>query len=348
MPRHWTRTLLYDVALCLVAGAAFAGIVAPPALEPFLRSFFFNSILILCGGLTVASLVRAVDARLPPTSTTWTRLAAYAGSVVCGVAAGEELAIRLIHAFGGPAPTETRAEALRIGLVLATVGTVLCVLYNRLRRQARDTESRAQRIEQRAVEAELEALQARTNPHFIFNSLNTVAGLISERPAAAERMVERLAGLFRYSLARSTTQWVRLDEELKTTRDYLEVEAVRFEDRLRIDLDVEHGSETLMVPPFILQPIVENAVVHGIANRLNGGRIAVKVRRETSRLVIGVVNDAPDAEQIASGGTGSALTTLRNRLTLIYGSEATLETGAGDGDYHVTLSLPIAIGGNRP
>ena len=185
MQAHWSRRLLYDVALCLGAAAALAGILAPPTSQAFLRSFLFNSILILCGGLTVINLVRGVDSRLGVSLTPRVRLGAYAGSVVCGVALGEELGIRLIHVFGGPAPAETRAEAIRVGLILATSGTVLCVLYGRLRRHARETELKAQRIEQRAVEAQLEALHARTDPHFVFNSLNTVAGLIPEHPVAA-------------------------------------------------------------------------------------------------------------------------------------------------------------------
>ena len=156
------------------------------------------------------------------------------------------------------------------------VVTTAAVGFETLRERARRVELKAQRAQQEALRAQLEALQARTNPHFLFNSLNTVAGLIDEDPRKAEEVLERLSALFRYSLEGSRTDWVRLEQEIENVEGYLEVERVRLGDRLNSEIDVAPGVENILVPPLVLQPLVENAVLHAIAPRSAGGSLSLR------------------------------------------------------------------------
>ena len=153
------------------------------------------------------------------------------------VAFGGELALRVLSLIGYSV-AEMRSGVFQVGLVVVIVITTIMVGYEQLRERARKTELREQEAQQRALRAELQALQARTDPHFLFNTLNTVAGLVEEDPAAAERMLERLSTVFRYALEGSRNRWVRLEEEWSAIRDYLEVERIRFGERLSIELQI--------------------------------------------------------------------------------------------------------------
>src|SRR5262249_51853978 len=138
------------------------------------------------------------------------------------------------------------------------------VTYERLRLRVRNVEQREQRARQAALEAQLASLQARTNPHFLFNALNTVAGLIHEDPARAEDAVVRLAHLFRYTHDASSRQRVSLREEIEAVRAYLDMESMRFEKRLEYCVDVADELSGILLPPLAVQPLVENAVRHGV------------------------------------------------------------------------------------
>ncbi|MDH3744838.1 MAG: histidine kinase, partial [Acidobacteriota bacterium] len=273
------------------------------------------------------------------------RLAYYASHVlivVTGVGFGVEVAIRIIDAIGGASTTDMRPDVFRIGLVVATVIVVTVVSFEKLRERARATELVAQQAQKEALKAQLEALQARTNPHFLFNSLNTVAGLIEEDPHGAEKVLEKLSGLFRYSLDGSKTEWVRLEQELKAVTDYLEVERIRLGERLRAEVEVEPGVESLLVPPLLLQPLVENAVLHAVAPRASGGKLVVRAKREGLSLQLAVEDDGPGLGNSEHKGSGTALDDLRQRLAMVYGDQAALETESpAAGGCRVTVRLPL-------
>ncbi|MFO0571856.1 MAG: histidine kinase [Polyangiaceae bacterium] len=206
-----------------------------------------------------------------------------------------------------------------------------------MQRQARDVERREHEARQLALAAQLQALQARTNPHFLFNSLNTVASLIPTDPELAELTLVRLAELFRYALHVSTRSRVTLDEELDATRDYLRVESLRLGDRLRWEVDVQAGLERVPTPPLLLQPLVENAIVHGVSRERSGGTVRVVVRAEPRDVVFEVHDDGSGRSDRV--GTGTALDDLRKRLELCYGGRAQLERKVGDG-HVVCVRIP--------
>ena len=192
------------------------------------------------------------------------------------------------------------------------------------------------------LRAELRALQARTNPHFLFNSLNTAAGLIEEDPAAAEQVIERLAGLFRYSLRGSERSWVRLSEEVEAVRGYLEVEAIRLGERLTSEVSVAPELAEVLVPPLVLQPLVENAVLHGVAPRKEGGRVSVAASRTDSTLVLSVSDDGHGPGSSPHRGSGTSMVDLEKRLQMVYGGDARFSSAAGaEGGFRVDLSLPL-------
>jgi two-component system sensor histidine kinase AlgZ len=268
----------------------------------------------------------------------WRRLLFWTGVVVISTFLGGELAVRLIHLWLGAPLESLRGSILRVGLAVCAVVVAVTVGYERLREQARATELAAEKARQAALRAELAALQARTNPHFLFNSLNSVAALIDEDPALAEKAVLELSRVFRYALDGSRRPHVALDEELAAVRSYLSVEALRFGDRLRVSYEIAPDTAAHPVAPLLLQPLVENAVLHGVAGRRDGGTIAISARRAGDELVLAVSSPLPDAP--TPGGSGTALADLRARLALTHGDRARLDAGPAGGDFQATLHLP--------
>ncbi|MDD2763030.1 MAG: sensor histidine kinase [Opitutaceae bacterium] len=172
-------------------------------------------------------------------------------------------------------------------------------------------------------EAELRALKSQINPHFIFNSLNSLRGLIDEDPDRARQAVTQLANLLRYSLQSGQLETVPFEEELHTVNDYLALEQVRHEERLRVRLDVAPGALALPIPPMLLQTLVENAVKYGIAPRREGGEIAIIARCEHDQLRLQVTN--PGTLAAGGGSTGVGVRNAADRLGLLFGAQATLD-----------------------
>jgi LytS/YehU family sensor histidine kinase len=179
------------------------------------------------------------------------------------------------------------------------------------------------------------------NPHFLFNSLNTVAALIGEDPARAERAVERLAASYRYTLEGSRRARVTVAEELAGLEDYLALERLRFGDRLTVTIDVAPAVGSVELPPLVLQPLVENALKHGVAARRGAGQVLVRAALEGDALVLTVEDDGPGPGASTHVGAGSTHDDLRARLALTYGEAGTLVTDRGPlGGYRVRVSMP--------
>lgn len=196
----------------------------------------------------------------------------------------------------------------------------------------------------RALEARLRALTARTNPHFLFNSLNAGMSLIATDPERAEELLARLSSLFRYALEGSAKRHVRVEEELAAVRDYLEIEHTRFGDRLRFEVTLEEGLGGHLVPPMVLQPLAENAVLHGLQSRVDGGTVWVRVTRGEGRIHLVVEDDGVGLEASSHRGSGTALSDLRERLEILYGSKASLSTRARlSGGTCSELTLPWSL-----
>jgi two-component system, LytTR family, sensor histidine kinase AlgZ len=190
-----------------------------------------------------------------------------------------------------------------------------------------------------ARDAELKALKAQINPHFLFNSLNSISALTSKDPARAQEMCILLADFLRMTLGLGEKALVTLREELDLLQRYLAIEKVRFGERLQVELHVETQAESCLLPPLILQPLVENAVVHGIAHRPEGGTIRISAERgERLRLMLENSVD-PDAPASRKGGLG--LRNVRQRVETRYGRDATITVTSEEDLFRVVLSLPV-------
>ncbi|MES1261656.1 MAG: histidine kinase [Acidobacteriota bacterium] len=198
----------------------------------------------------------------------------------------------------------------------------------------------SRRAEILARESQLKALKAQVNPHFLFNSLNSISALTAINPAEAREMCIRLADFLRTSLRLGERMTIPLAEELALTKMYLDVEQVRFGGKLRVVQDVSPACANCSVPALVIQPLVENAVKHGIAMMDEGGEITMSVRRDQDWLRFTIANpfdpDAPSA-----GRNGIGLRNIRERLEAFYGTAARLDIQVEERLYQVTLTLPV-------
>lgn len=212
-------------------------------------------------------------------------------------------------------------------------------------RRYRERELRASELEKLLAEARLQTLRAQLHPHFLFNTLNSISSLMHRDVAAADRMLVRLSELLRAALEATHQQEAPLREELALLRRYLEIEQIRFGPRLTVDFDVPPDTLELAVPQLLLQPLVENALKHGIAPRKAGGRVTVRARRDGDWLRLSVCdNGAGPAASPRPGGVGLANT--RARLEHLYGARHEFHFGPGpEGGFAVHLSLPARPAG---
>lgn len=262
-------------------------------------------------------------------------------SIAAGVVVGTELALLLLRltALVDVRVGIPRTSVYQVGAVIAVVATLGSITVDRLRERVRTVELREHEARQALLRAQLDSLQSRVNPHFLFNALNTVASLVEDDPDAAVDAIERLSALLRYSLEGARRGRVALGRELEAVRSYLALERLRFDDRLRAEVRVEPGLESVVVPPFVLQPLVENAVKHGIAPRRAGGQVVVSVEADHEHLRLRVEDDGPGSSAVS--GTQIGHDDLRRRLALLYGDRARFEAGPRpEGGYRVQLVLP--------
>jgi hypothetical protein len=190
-----------------------------------------------------------------------------------------------------------------------------------------------------AQDAELRMLRTQVDPHFLFNSLNSISALTSIDPGAARAMTLRLADFFRHSLGLHADRKVALERELALVRDFLAIEQVRFGERLRFDAEATPDACACLVPPMLLQPLVENAVKHGIGQLIEPGTIRIRAVRAGSLLRIVVENDV-DPEAVSKRGAGVGLENVRRRLAAAYGIDASAHWSREDHVFRVELALP--------
>jgi len=206
----------------------------------------------------------------------------------------------------------------------ATVVIVWCALYLSVHeiRRRRAVEVEALRLALVAQVAQFRALRSQLNPHFLFNCLNSLRELIREDPERAERVVTELADLLRYTLQTDRIETVPLRDEIHAVRQYLSLEKVRFEERLRIRFDIEPRVLDVQVPPMLVQTLAENALKHGIAKRPEGGELATQICIRGRELEIVVTN--PGSVSLGASATAVGLENARERLRLVYGGAASL------------------------
>jgi signal transduction histidine kinase len=255
---------------------------------------------------------------------------------------------------------------------------------HRLQRQGQEQDQRARELSLHASRSELKALRAQINPHFLFNALNAIAGLIHKDPAVADRTIEQLADVFRYALRGAESEWALLDDELEFVRAYLEVERARFGSRLTIDVRLDDEVRGARVPTMMVQTLVENAVKHGVALVRGPASVAVNARRDRDQLIVTVADTGPGFEATSeargptprarsrrpeakgqapegreqlpeAGGQGRpktggyGLSNVRQRLEGYFGDAAalTIERDGDRGRTIVSVSLPLELHAGR-
>jgi LytS/YehU family sensor histidine kinase len=211
-------------------------------------------------------------------------------------------------------------------------------------RRSRERELRAARLESGLAQAELRSLHLQIQPHFLFNALNTISSTLYEDPARADEMIDRLGELLRASLRTARSDEVSLREELQVLDAYLSLLAARFEDRLTVERDIADDVVSARVPPFLLQPLVENAVRHGGVESRGRGTIRLTARREGDEVVLTVLDDGPGLTpgvQETVGSEGIGLSATAERLQLLYGDEQRFTAATRpEGGFCVEIRLP--------
>ena len=195
------------------------------------------------------------------------------------------------------------------------------------------------RLETQLAHAQLDALKMQLNPHFLFNTLNSVSSLMYHDVDAADAMLTRLSDFLRLTLDRPIAPEIPLSEELDFVRRYLEIEQIRFEERLRVSVDVAGDAEQALVPALILQPLVENAIHHGIARRDEGGSIAIKATRDDGMLRLLVSDDVVCASGVRER---IGLSNTRARLQALYGPRHRFTYGPTDNGFAVEIAIPCS------
>ncbi len=267
--------------------------------------------------------------------------------VVCvGILVGVEGSLWLARSLFPQASSDfPRFGVLPVALAATIAMMAIGASRERLKRRAEELDLRETQRERELLKSQLAALQARTDPHFLFNSLNTVASLIGEDPERAERAVERLAGLFRYTLDSERRAMVALSEEIAAVEAYLEFARLRFGARLETQVALDPDAGSVSVPPFILQPLVENAIQHGVSTRPGPARVVVTAKRVEASVELTVEDDGPGPGASAHRGAGTSRTDLEQRLALAYGTRAEVTSGRGPlGGFRIELRLPVEEG----
>jgi signal transduction histidine kinase len=214
----------------------------------------------------------------------------------------------------------------------------------RLREKKIEQERREKDLQILATRAELKALRAQINPHFLFNSLGAIAGLISRDASRARETVEQLAEVFRYTLCRSENEWVRLADEMDFVAAYLDVERSRFGARLKIEIAVEEAAQQFMVPAMVMQVLVENAVKHGVCSVPGAGIVRIRGECRAGRLLLEVRDNGngfkPGIRAPGANGAGFGLRNIEDRLHLYFGDRGALRIGREDSMTVVAIEFP--------
>ena len=309
------RAVLF-VEVCVGVGVAF---LANDGVDWLIR------LAMVTGGALPATLVwlllacmsKRLLARMAPALqyTVAVAMGGAAGLYGCGMLAWSELML-------GGAPWVASGVS---GVLLASMLVAALVMRDK-RRMPADTSAR------------LAELQSRIRPHFLFNTLNSAIALVRAEPAKAEALLEDLSDLFREAL-KDSGEPVRLAQEIELAQRYLAIEQVRFGERLRVQWALDPAADNALLPPLLMQPLVENAVCHGVEPSAQGADIRISTQRRGSMVVIKVTNTVPNGQ--GESGHGLALRNVRERLALLHDVQSQFRSGLKDGVYQVRMEVPI-------
>jgi hypothetical protein len=333
---HWRRSLVY-LAVWLELGVVLGAVLAASGHIARLAGVALAIPMVLLLAFVCLApyyVCRAVPLR----SAAWRKLLRHHLPATVVASAAVMLAGKLAQGVLSPFWPELEKPFFTVTPVLTVFVALTYILSTALHYVFFEIEA-SRRAEVLAREAQLRALKAQINPHFLFNSLNSISALTSIEPARAREMCIGLADFLRASLRLGERDTVPFNEELALTNMYLDVEQARFGKRLRLVRDIDPDCNACDVPALLIQPLVENAVKHGIAMLAEGGEILISGRRDRELLHFRVSNPFdPDAPQQARNGIG--LRNVRARLEARYGTEGKMQIDATENNYQVTLTFP--------
>ncbi|MDO8891988.1 MAG: histidine kinase [Sulfurimicrobium sp.] len=324
------KTLSYLFAT-LVFNTAIAAVLAMLRPEFGLWHFFVYS---QCIGLSVLLVSFSLFAKMPGGIK---RVAVLALSLPFSVAIGLSLAFA-ITGFGSWSDP-LAWQPMVTGLFFGLIGAIALILAERVEAEVKQRQLVKSESERRAVEAHLKLLQAQIEPHFLFNTLANAGSLIDGDPALAKRLLERLNDWLRVALARARSDSATLGDELDMLENYLQIMKIRFGERLNWHIQVPEYARLSAFPPMLLQPLVENAVRHGIEPKLGGGEIGIRAHIGNASLRIEVSDSGVGLQD--KNGAGAGLANVRARLAILFGEAGRLTLrGNGEGGATATLELP--------
>lgn len=313
----WRESLLLSGVLCILTADACLAVWYICRVMPLEKTEFGRLVLThLAGAVVVSGIIVYVEillARLMARTTRW---------------------------FPGLATRLSPEVPLMVGVAIATYLLAAAFYYVIFALEAsKQAEARVLQASVLARDAELKALKAQVNPHFLFNSLNSISALTSSDPLRAREMCILLGDFLRRTLGLGEKLVIPLEEELSLVRSFLAVEKVRFGARIQMQENIDKDTMGVFVPPLLLQPLVENAVVHGIANLVEGGSIRLDAKFQNGLLAIDVENSFdPEAPPRRRSGVG--LANVRQRLLARYGNRATFDARTEGGRFCVAIRLP--------
>ena len=346
---YWRRILVGNVLASVAVVFAFSGAtLSTPPLD-ILRVFGISFLFSCC----IAALLGTAMPRLGPWL--WRRFVFpfnwIASAVVMAALGlvGSVAALAILIAAGLVPPSlfgDWFRGSVRVTIAVTITIGLFITAYEKMRQRLDDAEL-ALRTKERdeaearrlAAEAQLASIESRVQPHFLFNTLNSIAALVHDDPAGAERMTGQLASLLRSALDSTAVPLVPLEQELRVVRAYLDIERVRFGDRLRYDVNLGAGTESANVPRMALQTLVENSVKYAVSPRREGGSICVTAALDHGRVQITVEDDGPGFNA-AHRPEGHGLALLDARLAMLFGDRATLRVVSRPGHTGVTLDVP--------
>jgi len=316
------------------------------------REFLIGVCVILLFSNCVGMLI-AVSINLPtryfPSKRSLPNLLLMALLIAAAAALGCVIASSLVVVFGLYPPGAfftVVSESLKISVLIGLIFGLSSFFYEKLKSELEATQLQlsARRLEEErarklALAAQISSLESRLRPHLLFNTLNSISALIREDPEHAERMVERLSALLRFSLDSSERNTVPLSDEVKIVTDYLEIERARFGDRLRFEIEIPDSLLRIEVPPFCLQTLVENSVKYAVSGTRAGAGLRVEAEADDQSVKLSVSDDGPGFTAGAIRA-GHGLDNLQARLSALYGDRAALDIRREEHLMKVTVLLP--------
>jgi two-component system LytT family sensor kinase len=366
MPTRRSRRAWLWVAMGIVAVPAIAGFFAADLLllNPTTyggpakwKQVYLLNLAYFGGWAALAPLIVGMTVRLPLTRSTWRRSLTLQAIASLGMSALQITFLELVMTqMPRPGPYwhlsfwKTVAMSLGINLQgsLAMYWTICGAAYAWSHHQRYQRESlRASRLETFAADARYRALAARIMPHFLFNTLNSIAALVDEEPQKAKETIAQLGALLRQSIESDRRTFAALGNELQLLEDYLTLERIRYGDRLSVRWEVSVEARERRIPALVLQPLVENALRHGLARSMRPISLCIRGGLRDGRLVVEVADDGPGAE-VSGVREGVGLSAVRARLQAAYGARHAMEiTTAPAGGFSVRLEMPAEVEGQE-